>query len=132
MRGLSLFMARHLSVWRRWVVWCAFALLCLMTSLEWVIPPATTEVPSLQRQGLMYVIVGLCGTARLGLSRTTRVSVARWGWIALAGALFLGVPAILLDTVNGAVSSVSATVVLAMTPVIVLLAVACGGWGVAE
>lgn len=128
--AFSLCMARDLPVRRKWVAWCAFALLCLVTSFEWVIPP-TTEVSSLELQGLTYVLVGVSGFALLGVSRSNRIRVAKWGWIGLVSTLFLGVPVILLDAVSGVIPSSSAAVLFAITPVVVVVA-ASAEWGVGE
>jgi drug/metabolite transporter (DMT)-like permease len=117
-------MANCSSIRRRRIVWSGFVLLCLATSLQWLIPPTMTKVSPLQQQGVMYAAIGFCALAfaRLGKSGDGLRAV-RWGWIALAGVLFLGVPAILLDIVSGVTSSAIVSLLFTVTPVVVVLAV---------
>ena len=116
-------MANSSSTRRKVTVWSGFALLCLMTSLEWVIPPAMTEVPTLQRSGLIDAVIGFAACAVAVVHKRDRFRTGALGRAALAGILFLGVPAILLDLVNGLTSSTTISLLFTITPVVVVITV---------
>jgi hypothetical protein len=120
MRGLLLSMANDFST-RKVTVWAGFVLLCLITSLEWVIPPVTTELPTLQRSGLLDAVIGLGAGAVALLGKRKNLGAVPFIQITLAGIFFLGVPAILLDLAGGIASSTTVSLLFTLTPVVVVI-----------
>lgn len=109
------------STRRSVIVWGAFGFLCGITSLEWLIPPAVTGITPLQRLGTAYAGAGVCAAVFAIAKGSRNKSVAILWRILPASMMFLGVPAILLDSLEGMTSSATTSLLFTATPVVVVL-----------
>jgi drug/metabolite transporter (DMT)-like permease len=117
----------------RWTVWVAFLALCILAGSSWVIPEMMGDgLPTLERQGVLFAVIGLCGLAfairRVGLSGTGKLHVQ----VALAGLGVFGFSDVAVEYARGSVSSFSRSALYAMVPVVVVMAVAAGVAGGSE
>ncbi len=104
------------------MVWGAFVLLCVLSSAEWVIPPAMGEIPGVELQGLMHALVGIAAAVFAVLRWRKHRPRLRLVSIALGGVAFFGLPVILLESVSGRIPSTSISALFSMAPVVVVLA----------
>ncbi len=116
-------MANNPSIRQKVTVWCGFALLCLIESLEWLLPPETTGIFLLQRLGLIYAVTGLAACAVSLLGKTNNVRPVSFSWIVVAGIFFFGIPALLLDLAGGITSSTTVSLLFTIAPVVIVIAV---------
>jgi hypothetical protein len=86
----------------------------------------TSELPPLERQGLLFGGIGLVALlfARHGLLIRSRE--LQWVRSAAAAVGFFGVPIVVGEYVRGSVPGISRSALFAMVPVVVVLAVAAG------
>lgn len=115
-------------------VWITFGAFCLLSSSAWVAAPfGISTLPSLERQGLLYAILGV-----VALSVSNRPVFNRWLQsrqktkeseatypsleLALAGIVFFGLPAIVIDLATGSLPELSRTIPFTMTPIVVAVA----------
>ncbi len=111
----------------RWILWIAFAGLCILSGTSWVIPRgATDELPPLEQQSLIFGVIGIIAflmAGGKGWSRNQRLRYVRLG--AAAAGLF-GVPAVVAEYARSSVPSISRSALFAAVPVVVVLGVAAG------
>jgi hypothetical protein len=109
----------------RWILWIAFAGLCILSGTSWVIPRGTTdELPPLEQQSLIFGVMGIIAfllAGRTGWSRSLWLRYVRLG--AAAVGLF-GVPAVVAEYARSSVPSISRSALFAAVPVVVVLGVA--------
>jgi len=109
----------------RWTLWIAFAALCILSGTFWLIPDSmTSEVPPLERQGLVFGGVGLAAVFFAGRVLRNRIGDLQWVWLAVAAMGFFGVPIVVAGYVRGSVPAISRSALFAMVPVVVVLVVA--------
>jgi len=99
-----------------------FILFCLLSSAGWLIPPMADPVPTLERLGMVYALLGLFFGVRGFRER-------RWVWLALTAMGLIGVPVVFLQAALGTISGASASAGLAFVPIVVIMAVAFSGDG---
>jgi drug/metabolite transporter (DMT)-like permease len=107
-------------------VWITFGLLCLLSSTAWVAEPfGLSALPSLQRQGLLYGVIGLVALTMSGKKLWSRAGqTRRWAQLAAAGLMFFGIPAAAIEFASGSVPDISRSALFAMVPIVVAVAVA--------
>ena len=99
-----------------------FILFCLLSSAGWLIPPIADPVPTLERLGVVYGLLGLFFGVR-GFGER------RWVWLALTAMGLIGVPAVFLEVALGTISGASASAGFAFVPIVVIMVVAFSGDG---
>jgi len=111
----------------RWILWIAFAGLCILSGTSWVIPRgATDELPPLEQQSLIFGVIGIIAFL---LARRTVWSRSRWlRYVRLGSAAvgLFGVPAVVAEYARSSVPSISRSALFAAVPVVVVLGVAAG------
>jgi hypothetical protein len=117
----------------RWTAWVAFVALCILAGTSWVIPEMMgSEMPPLERQGVLFAVIGLCALVfairRLELSGVGKLDAR----VALAGLGVFGVSDVVVEYARGSVPSFSRSALYAITPVVVVMAVAAGAGGGSE
>ena len=112
-------------------VWLTFGALCLLSSSSWVVEPyGASTLPSLERQGLLYFVVGFAALLLSGKSSLLRIRQQSWTRLIVAGLGFFGIPALAIELASGFVPEVSRFALFALVPivvVVVLSAVEAGG-----
>lgn len=117
----------------RWMVWIAFAALCILSATSWAIPETIPEgLPSLEQQGIIFGAIGLIALLFVRRSLWSRGEGTRFARLGAAAVCFFGVPDIVAEYARGSVSAISRSALYAMVPVVVVLAVAAGGAGDGE
>src|SRR5271168_3663418 len=112
-------------------VWLTFGALCLLSSSSWVVEPyGASTLPSLERQGLLYFVVGFAALLLSGKSSLLRICQQSWTRLVVAGLGFFRIPALAIELASGAVPEVSRSALFALVPIVVavvLSAVEAGG-----
>jgi drug/metabolite transporter (DMT)-like permease len=104
-------------------VWITFGALCLLSSNAWVAAPfSTTTVPALQRQGLLYLIIGVGALLVSGRKLPSRIRKRPWALVTLAGLGFFGIPAIAIEFASDYVGEIKRSALFAMVPIVVAVA----------
>ena len=117
----------------RWTLWITFAVLCILSGTSWVISDGrASQLPPLERQGLVFGGIGLAGlfVADRGLWRPCEG--LQWVRLAAAAVGFFGVPLVVAEYVRDNVSAINRSALFAMVPVVVLLVVAASDEGEEE
>jgi hypothetical protein len=86
----------------------------------------TSELPPLERQGLVFSGIGLAALLFAGRAPWFRSGGLRWVRLAAAAVGFFGVPIVVAEYVRGSVPGISRSALFAMVPVVVVLVVAAG------
>jgi drug/metabolite transporter (DMT)-like permease len=111
----------------RWILWIAFAGLCILSGTSWAIPRGTAdELPPLEQQSLIFGVIGIIAfllAGRIGWSRGRWLRYVRLG--AAAVGLF-GVQSVVAEYARSSVPSISRSALFAAVPVVVVLGVAAG------
>jgi drug/metabolite transporter (DMT)-like permease len=112
-------------------VWLTFGALCLLSSSAWIVESfGASTLPSLERQGLLYFVVGLAAQLLSGKGLLLRIRQQSWTRLIVAGLGFFGIPALAIELASGTVPEVSRSALFALVPivvVVVLSAVEAGG-----
>jgi drug/metabolite transporter (DMT)-like permease len=112
-------------------VWLTFGALCLLSSSAWIVESfGTSTLPALERQGLLYFVVGLAAQLLSGRGSMLRIRQQSWTRLVVAGLGFFGIPALAIELASGSVPEVSRSALFALVPivvVVVLSAVEAGG-----
>lgn len=122
MRGAApgarlLFLPKGLGELRmRWRVWVAFAVLCLLSSSEGLVPAPSSGVGG---QGLVLGVAGLV-SALLGPG-SWRLSLRRMSLLAVAGLGFFAAPVVFFGWAAGSLAEATRVAGLAGVPVIVVM-----------
>lgn len=110
-------------------VWLAFAVLCLLSSADWLIPAATSDgLPPLERHGLLYGAVGLLGASFSARQQRNTRRELHWLQLVFGGVSFFGVPIVFFEWSGGSLSGTSRSVGFAAVPMVVVMVVA-SAWG---
>jgi drug/metabolite transporter (DMT)-like permease len=105
-------------------IWLTFGALCLLSSSAWIAEPfATSTLPSLQRQALLYLIVGLAALLFSIKKLSSRISQQPWPRLAIASLGFFGIPAAAIEFASGSVPQISRSALFALVPIVVVVAV---------
>lgn len=113
----------------RWRVWIAFGALCILSGTSWAIPAEmASELPGLERQGILFGAVGLIALLFAGRRVWSRKRSLRSARVAATSVGFFAVPLVVSEYARGSVPSISRSALFAMTPVVVVLVVAAGDW----
>jgi drug/metabolite transporter (DMT)-like permease len=111
-----------------WMVWIAFAALCILSATSWAIPETIPDgLPSLARQGIIFGAIGLIALLFVRRSLWSRGEGTRFARLGAAAVCFFGVPEIVAEYARGSVPAISRSALYAMVPVVVVLSVAAGG-----
>jgi len=103
-------------------VWITFGALCLLSSSAWVAEPfSVSTLPSLQRQGLIYLVVGLAALLLSGRTVLSRIKQQAWTQLTVAGLLFFAIPATAIELASGAVPEITRSALFAMVPIVVIV-----------
>lgn len=112
-------------------VWLTFGALCLLSSSAWVAESfGSSTLPSLEWQGLLYLVVGLAAQLLSGRGSLLRIGQQSWTRLIVAGLGFFGIPTMAIELASGTVPEVSRSAFFALVPivvVVVLSAVEAGG-----
>jgi drug/metabolite transporter (DMT)-like permease len=112
-------------------VWLTFGALCLLSSSAWVAEPfGASTLPSLERQSLVYFVVGLAALLFSSRSSLLRTKQQPWAAASLASLGFFAIPTLAIEFASGAVPEITRSALFAMVPivvVVVLTAVEAGG-----
>jgi drug/metabolite transporter (DMT)-like permease len=112
-------------------VWLTFGALCLLSSSAWIAESfGTSTLPALERQGLLYFVVGLAAQLLSGRGSLFRIRQQSWTRLIVAGLGFFGIPTLAIELASGTVPEVSRSALFALVPivvVVVLSAVEAGG-----
>jgi drug/metabolite transporter (DMT)-like permease len=104
-------------------VWITFGALCLLSANSWVAAPfSATTLPSLQRQGLLYLIISVGALLISGRRLLSRIKSRPWARAAIAGLAFFGVPAVAIEFASGYVNEITRSALFAMVPIVVAVA----------
>jgi drug/metabolite transporter (DMT)-like permease len=111
-------------------VWLIFGALCLLSSTAWIATPlgSTSTLPPLERQGLLYALLGLIALSTFALRPESQrkieesKSIYPWPELALTGIAFFGLPAIALEFATGALPETSRILPFTLTPIVVAVA----------
>jgi drug/metabolite transporter (DMT)-like permease len=103
-------------------VWFTFGALCLLSSSAWVAEPfGASTLPSLERQGLLYLVVGLAAVLFSSRSSPLRTKQQPWAAAALASLGFFAIPAIAIEFASGAVPEITRSALFAIVPIVVVV-----------
>jgi drug/metabolite transporter (DMT)-like permease len=104
-------------------VWLTFGALCLLSSSAWIVESnGASTLSSLERQGLLYLVVGLAALLLCGRGSLSRIRQQPWPRLVVAGLGFFGVPALAIELASGTVPDVSRSALFAMVPIVVVVA----------
>jgi drug/metabolite transporter (DMT)-like permease len=104
-------------------VWITFGALCLLSSNAWIAAPVSpSTLPSLQRQGLLYLIIGVGALLICGRKLSSRIKNRPWARVAAASLAFFAAPAIAIQLASGYVSEINRSALFAMVPIVVAVA----------
>jgi drug/metabolite transporter (DMT)-like permease len=104
-------------------VWIIFGTLCLLSSSAWVAAQfSTSTLPSLERQGLLYLIIGAGALLISGTKLPSRIRNRPWARVTLAGLGFFGIPAIAIEFASDYVGEIKRSALFAMVPIVVAVA----------
>jgi hypothetical protein len=104
-------------------VWITFGALCLLSSSAWLAAPfGASTPPSLERQGLLHLMIGIGALlvsnrklpARFKKQPSTRLAVMSLG--------FFGVPAVAIEFASGSVGEINRSALFAMVPIVAAVA----------
>ena len=110
----------------RWALWTAFAGLCILAGTSWVIPDVGNGLPQLERQGILFGVIGLIALSFTGRRLWFRLADLPWIRLAAAAVMFFGVPMVVGEYGRGSVSAITRSALFAMVPVVVVMVVAAG------
>jgi hypothetical protein len=111
----------------RWNRWVAFVVLCLLSGTSWVIPREVPDgLPTLELQSLLFGVMGLAALILTVRGVRFRAGASRYARLAAASVGFFGIPLVMSEYARGSIAENSRSALFAMTPVIVVLAVAAG------
>jgi drug/metabolite transporter (DMT)-like permease len=103
-------------------LWILFGVFCVLSSARWLIPSTTSDVlPLLEEQCLLYAAAGLGALLFVGKGLGARIAGLRWGRLAVAGVMLLGVPSVLVEFAGSRVPAVNRSAVFALLPAVVVL-----------
>ncbi|MCU1223316.1 MAG: hypothetical protein JWQ42_1409 [Edaphobacter sp.] len=103
-------------------LWIVFSVFCLLSSAVWLIPPGAGDaLPLLEQQCLLYVVAGLGALLFVKRGVWARIAELRWARLAIAGVIFLSVPAVLIESVGSRVPAVNRSAAFALLPAVVVL-----------
>jgi drug/metabolite transporter (DMT)-like permease len=103
-------------------VWFTFGALCLLSSSAWVAEPfGASTLPSLERQGLLYLVVGLAAVLFSSRSSPLRTKQQPWAAATLASLGFFAIPAIAIEFASGAVPEITRSALFAIVPIVVVV-----------
>jgi drug/metabolite transporter (DMT)-like permease len=103
-------------------VWITFGALCLLSSSAWVVEPfATSTLPSLQRQALLYLIIGLALLFSIR-KLSSRIRRQPWPHLAVASLGFFAIPAAAIEFASGTVPEITRSALFALVPIVVVVA----------
>jgi drug/metabolite transporter (DMT)-like permease len=103
-------------------LWIVFSVFCLLSSAVWLIPlGAGDALPLLEQQCLLYVVAGLGALLFVKRGVWARIAELRWARLAIAGVIFLSVPAVLIESVGSRVPAVNRSAAFALLPAVVVL-----------
>jgi drug/metabolite transporter (DMT)-like permease len=104
-------------------VWITFGALCLLSSNAWVAAPfSTSTLPSLERQGLLYLIVGVGALLISGRKLPSRIKERSWVRLAVTSLAFFGIPAVAIEFSSSYVGEINRSALFAMVPIVVAVA----------
>jgi len=104
-------------------VWITFGALCLLSSSAWLAEPfGVSTLPSLQRQGLLYLIVGLGALLISNRKLPSRISGRPWAPLAGTSLAFFGIPAIAISLASSSVGEINRSALFSMVPIVVAVA----------
>jgi drug/metabolite transporter (DMT)-like permease len=111
----------------RWMLWVAFAALCILSGTSWMIPDEVSEgLPRLEQQGLLFGVIGVIAFFVAGRGVWFQWMSLRFVWLVAAGVAFFGVPIVVVEYARGSVPAISRSALFAMVPVVVVMVVAAG------
>jgi hypothetical protein len=111
----------------RRALWIAFAGLCVLSGTSWAIPPEMSDgLPPLERQGLLFGVIGLVAVVFGARGRWPRNGVAWYARLGAAAVGFFGVPVVVVEYARGGVPAISRSALFALVPVVVIMVVAAG------
>jgi drug/metabolite transporter (DMT)-like permease len=106
-------------------VWLTFGALCLLSSSAWVVEPSgVSNLPSLERQGLLFFVVGLVALLLSGKGALLRIRQQSWERLAAAGLGFFGIPALAIEITSGSITETGRSALFAMVPIVVAVVLA--------
>jgi drug/metabolite transporter (DMT)-like permease len=85
-------------------------------------PFSTTTLPALQRQGLLYLIIGVGALLVSGRKLPSRIRKQPWALVTLAGLGFFGIPAIAIEFASDYVGEIKRSALFAIVPIVVAVA----------
>ena len=104
-------------------VWISFAALCLLSASAWLAEPlGASTLPSLERQALLYLVLGLAALLLSIGKPSSRIRQQPWARVALASLGFFGIPAAAIQFASGAVPEINRSALFAMVPIVVAVA----------
>jgi drug/metabolite transporter (DMT)-like permease len=104
-------------------VWLTFGALCLLSSSAWIAEPfAASTLPSLQRQALLYLIIGLAALPFSIRKLSAGIRQQSWPRLALASLGFFGIPAAAIEFASGTVPEITRSALFALVPIVVVVA----------
>jgi drug/metabolite transporter (DMT)-like permease len=104
-------------------VWLTFGALCLLSASAWVIEPFdTAALPSLERQALLHLIVGLTSLLLSPRKIRSRLRHQPWPRVALASLGFFAIPAAAIEFGSSAVPQITRSALFALVPIVVVVA----------
>ncbi|WP_158944130.1 hypothetical protein [Granulicella sp. S190] len=102
--------------------WVGFAAVCFLSATSWVVP-VVEGLPLLERQGILYGLIGLVALLVTKGRIRSRGAGLR---LACAGVGFFGVPMMIGEWARVGVPEISRSALYAMVPIVVVMAVAAG------
>jgi hypothetical protein len=112
-------------------VWTTFGALCLLSSSAWLAAPfGTSTLPSLERQGLLHLMIGIGALLVSNKKMPARFKDRPSARLALTSLGFFGVPALAIEFTSSFVGEINRSALFAMVPIVVvvtLTAVDAGG-----
>jgi len=105
-----------------------FVFFCLLSSVAWLLPVGAVDtLPPLQKQSLLYAITGVGALLFAGPKILARVGQISWLRLVAASVVLLGIPAVYLEWSSGSIPALSASIVFAMAPLLVVLITTASG-----
>jgi hypothetical protein len=110
----------------RWTGWFGFAVLCFLAATSWVIPQTAGALPPLEERGLLFGVVGVVALLFSLRGGWRREEIASYLRVAGASVGFFGVPGAVAEFAGSSVPAITRSALFALTPVVVVIAVAAG------